>query len=300
MKHIIILLIGLFFALSNIYSQAPNAFKYQAVVRDSDGNLITNQDVTFELFIRRGGETGSIEFSETHTVTTNEYGLISFNIGEGSIATGNIGSIDWGAAEYYIQMSIDPEGGTDYEILGISKLLSVPYALYAATSESLREDIRHDYVYAGGRTLINNWNGTLTTGEVVDLACAYTNRLIGSPNISNPDTNEYKLFYYISATFSNNNGTDPFLTLNDLQLIDCRSWSNPTYRQCRHSPYFYSWEQFPEQGACDYTNSGLTLRIENTSETNTTVYLYDVSIHYVFIRNGVEYPQIDGLPGYPD
>jgi hypothetical protein len=300
MKHITLVLIGLYFMICTLFSQAPNAFKYQAVVHDADGNLITNQEVTFELFIRRGGETGSIMFSETHTVTTNEYGLISFNIGEGTVATGSIGAIDWGTDEHYIQMSMDPDGGTNYQILGISKLLSVPYALYANTSEQLREDIRHDYVYAGGSTLVNNWNGTLTAGQSVDLACAYNSSLLGVPNISNPDTNEYKLFYYLSATVTNNNGTDPYITLNDLQLINCRSWSNPTYRICKKSPYFYSWEQFPEQGACGYTNPGLTIRIENTSETSTNVYLYNISVHYVFIRNGVDYPKIDGLPGYPD
>ncbi|GAG52677.1 unnamed protein product, partial [marine sediment metagenome] len=71
---------------------------------------------------------------EDFTPTTNEFGLINLNIGEGTVVSGNFTTIDWSADTYFIKIEMDITGGTTYEEYGISQLLSVPYALHAKTA----------------------------------------------------------------------------------------------------------------------------------------------------------------------
>ena len=66
--------------------------------------------------------------------TTNENGVVTLEIGDGTVVTGNLDTIDWKKGPYFLKTEIDPAGGTNYTITGTSQLLSVPYALYAETT----------------------------------------------------------------------------------------------------------------------------------------------------------------------
>jgi hypothetical protein len=68
---------------------------------------------------------------ETHTATTNTNGLVNLQLGGGSVVSGSFSSIDWGNGPYFIKTEADPTGGSSYNIVGTTQLLSVPYALYA-------------------------------------------------------------------------------------------------------------------------------------------------------------------------
>lgn len=133
MKNIslIILLISVSFC---VYAQPPLGFNYQAVVRDSDGNLINNQEVSYEITILANSASGSIVYVETHLDTTNNYGLSNLIIGHGTATTGNFSSINWGLTEYFMRIAIDIEGGSSFLDMGTVQLLSVPYALHTHTS----------------------------------------------------------------------------------------------------------------------------------------------------------------------
>ena len=116
------------------FAQAPQSFKYQAVARDQNGNLITNKKILIEIRIRKGTESGIIKYMESDTSTTNGFGLFTVNIGAGTIETGDFSLIKWGEDKYFLTIGIDKNGGSNYQIMGTSQLLSVPYALYAANS----------------------------------------------------------------------------------------------------------------------------------------------------------------------
>ncbi len=73
-------------------------------------------------------------YNESHTVTTNGFGLFNLKIGNGTPVAGNFSSVDWSNGPYFLEIGIDVTGGTDYVTMGTSQLLSVPYALYAETS----------------------------------------------------------------------------------------------------------------------------------------------------------------------
>lgn len=110
---------------------APQKFNYQAVARNSTGTTIINQAISVKVDIVDSNQT-TILYTEIHNTTTNQFGLFSLQIGAGFAITGTFSSINWGAREKYIRTSADLTGGTNYQLLGMSQLLSVPYALYAA------------------------------------------------------------------------------------------------------------------------------------------------------------------------
>jgi hypothetical protein len=70
------------------------------------------------------------------TPTSNANGLVSLEIGGGTVVSGNMATINWANGPYFIKTETDPTGGSSYTITGTSQLLSAPYALYAKTSGS--------------------------------------------------------------------------------------------------------------------------------------------------------------------
>jgi hypothetical protein len=84
-----ILIIGLIYLMQNLFAQVPNGFSYQAAVRNNSGNLVTNQIVKFQLSILSNSETGTVVYSETHSVTTNAFGMANLKAGMGTPVSGN-------------------------------------------------------------------------------------------------------------------------------------------------------------------------------------------------------------------
>ncbi len=136
MKRIILSLISLFTCFLFALSQSPQAFKYQAVARDGSGNILANQSVSVKISILQGTPTGSIAYSETHNVSTDPHGLINLDIGKGTPVSGTFSGINWGNDAFFMKIEMDPAGGTSYQALGTSQMLSVPYALHATTVET--------------------------------------------------------------------------------------------------------------------------------------------------------------------
>jgi hypothetical protein len=113
------------------FAQAPNNFKYQSVVRNNTGSIISNQNVSFKISILHNTITGNSVYSEIQNATTNQFGLANLNVGTGNIVSGNINSINWADSTYFIKIEMDATGGSNYIHMGTSQLLSVPYSLYA-------------------------------------------------------------------------------------------------------------------------------------------------------------------------
>ena len=130
MKKIYSILAGLLLTAS-VWAQAPQKMSYQAVIRNSSNALITSTPVGMKISILQGSPTGTAVYVETQTPSTNANGLVSLEIGTGTIVTGTFAGINWAAGPYFIKTETDPTGGTSYTIVGTSQLMSVPYALFA-------------------------------------------------------------------------------------------------------------------------------------------------------------------------
>ncbi len=135
MKHILSIIASLILTLT-VFAQAPEKMSYQAVVRDASNNLVSSAEVGMQISILQGSASGSAVYVETQTPTSNANGLVSIEIGGGTVVSGNFANVDWANGPYFIKTETDPAGGTNYTITGTSQLLSVPYALYAKTSGS--------------------------------------------------------------------------------------------------------------------------------------------------------------------
>ena len=133
MKRIFITLTLFFSMLMAAFAQAPQKFTYQAVVRNESNTLVRGV-VGVRISILQGGVTGDVVYMESHTTTTNANGLMTLQVGGGTVLSGDFATIDWANGPYFLKTETDPNGGTNYTIEGTQQLLSVPYALYAATS----------------------------------------------------------------------------------------------------------------------------------------------------------------------
>lgn len=168
MKKLYTFLAMFIFSVS-IFAQSPEKMSYQAVIRNVSDALVVSSPVGMQISILQGSASGTAVYVETQTPTTNANGLISIEVGNGTVVSGNFTTIDWSTGTYYISTDIDPTGGTAYTISGASQLLSVPYALFAKNSAGV----------AGSQwtTNGNNINNT-NTGSVV----------VG-PNVTNSNLN---------------------------------------------------------------------------------------------------------------
>ena len=133
MKKILLSIFTIAAMALTTFGQAPEGFKYQAVVRDAGNAIITNQAVGIQLTIQQGSAGGTAVYTETFAPITNAYGLLNLEIGTGT-TTDDFTTIDWSNGTYFIETAIDATGGTNYSVMGTSQLMSVPYALYAKTS----------------------------------------------------------------------------------------------------------------------------------------------------------------------
>lgn len=127
--------------ISQSFGQVPQAFKYQAVVRDTSGSLLINRSIPMLVAIM---DDSTVLYQETHHPATNAYGLIGLEIGNGSPVSGTFAAIDWAAGNRFIQLESDMDGDGVFVLLSNAQLLAVPYALHAgnaATGDNLGNHI---------------------------------------------------------------------------------------------------------------------------------------------------------------
>lgn len=135
-------------------AQAPQRMSYQAVIRNTEGTLLTSSAIGVKVSLLQGSEAGTAVYEETFSGTTNENGLLTLELGGGTPVSGSFAAINWSTGIYYVKTETDPTGGTNYSITAVGQLLSVPYAFYASNSS------------VQGKTTI------ILTGDVTDAEAA--------------------------------------------------------------------------------------------------------------------------------
>src|SRR3989339_1273036 len=140
MKKFTLTLFVIFFGIISIFAQAPQTFKYQAVARDNLGKIIVTQIVGLRISILKDSPLGATMYMETHSRGTNEFGIVTLNVGGGTIVTGSFNTINWSNGEYFIKTELDIAGTGNYEFIGTTQLLSVPFALYANEAGKAKND----------------------------------------------------------------------------------------------------------------------------------------------------------------
>ncbi len=134
---------------ATLWAQIPGKMSYQAVIRNTNDTLITNTNIGMQISILQGATSGTAVYAETQTPLTNANGLISIEIGAGTVINGDFATIDWANGPYFIKTETDLNGGANYTITGTNQLLSVPYALHAKTTSGLNSYSVGDFAHGG-------------------------------------------------------------------------------------------------------------------------------------------------------
>ncbi|MBW0162188.1 MAG: hypothetical protein HYI21_10825 [Sediminibacterium sp. Gen4] len=139
-----VLILSLLASLTGI-SQAPAGFPFQSIIKDNNGVLAKSTDAYVKCRIIRSLPTGSVSYEEVHQVRTNDDGIFSIIIGQGTRISGEMSlyAIDWGKDLFYLNLKTVIPSNTsikwfdpslNYTDIGTTQLWSVPYALYAGNS----------------------------------------------------------------------------------------------------------------------------------------------------------------------
>ena len=144
------------------YAQAPEGVGYQGVATDANGIELVNQAISIRASVLSGSATGTIEWQETHTTTTDTFGLFTLTIGQGTNTTNgaqtSFGDISWGTSTHFLKIEMDVNGGSNYSFMGTNQMMSVPYALYAksAGNNIWQQDSLNNISYSGGNVTIGS------------------------------------------------------------------------------------------------------------------------------------------------
>ena len=120
------------------FAQSSDGFSYSAIVRDAQGAILPNTTVGIEVTVLADSTSGSAVYSETHNAVTDDYGVVSVIVGNGTVQSGSLLGIDWGASNHYLEVGIDLSGGSNYAVLSTTQIMSVPYALHARKADTAK------------------------------------------------------------------------------------------------------------------------------------------------------------------
>ncbi len=121
-----------------------NGIYYQAVALDDEAKEIVGMDIVAKPLFEREigvrftitkGLDGTAQWEETHTVTTDQYGLFGLVIGQGE-STGvasytKLLDIPWIDADQFLKVEISTNNNGTYKLVSNQGFMTVPYAFYA-------------------------------------------------------------------------------------------------------------------------------------------------------------------------
>jgi len=129
------LFFGLLLMAATTFAQAPAGINYQTLVRDADGSVLPNTELSIRLSIHSLAPDGELVYSEIHNLTTNAMGLVNLIIGEGETQTGDFAAINWGVQAHFLETALDIEGNGNFQVMGSTQFLSVPYSMFSNAAQ---------------------------------------------------------------------------------------------------------------------------------------------------------------------
>ena len=148
MKNLLALcLLAIAISAVNAQNVPPQAIAFQGVAIDPNGypvpsmdefgNPLRNEPIRVRFSIQDSdGNSSTVHYSEEHAIVTDQYGRFALEIGRGNSVNANqFEDINWGLGKKYLKVEVDLSGtGAEYVTSSIQEMLSVPFALYAASA----------------------------------------------------------------------------------------------------------------------------------------------------------------------
>lgn len=148
-----------------VRAQAPQSFRYQAVLRDAGGQPVSQQNVILEISFNNPS---GVFYIEEHSAVTSNNGMVALSLGSGSPVQGDFALADWKNGNISIHIEMSTDGGSTFTAMGDQVLESVPYALYADEAGYYEEsDPLYSASPASGITTndMNHWNDAYSWGD---------------------------------------------------------------------------------------------------------------------------------------
>ena len=172
---------------------AQDGINYQGAATDANGDELANQNISIRASVLSVTASGNLEWEETHSATTDQFGLFNIVIGQGTNTTNGATSLfddmDWGSADHFLKIEVDATGGTNYSMIGTTQMMAVPYALYAKTAGSVVTNhfyqvFSYSALYTGSSSSTDLVDSlTINTGGLVFIQGEiYANAPVGSCN----------------------------------------------------------------------------------------------------------------------
>ncbi|MCF8300124.1 MAG: fibrobacter succinogenes major paralogous domain-containing protein [Haliscomenobacter sp.] len=224
----------LFFSTISIigFGQAPDLISYQAIIRNSNNELVSNVSVGTRISILRGSAADVLLYQEEHSVKTNLNGLIYLNIGSGAPLVGTMSGIDWSKGPFYVKSETDPTGGKNYTLVVVSQLLSVPFSIYAKSAEKVTGPLTE---------LDPLFNASISKG-ITAVDTAYWNKKLSSFMESDPLFNASVAKGITAAdTALWNSESDPLFSVsisNGITAVDTAYWNKKLSSFTESDPLF--------------------------------------------------------------
>ena len=157
MRKILLTIASVLFCVITFAQNVPQGINYQAVARDANGDVLMNQALTIQFSVISDITTSAVSWQETHTVTTNDYGLFTAIIGQGTSTSGGSSAtfdvVDWASSTHFLKVEMN---GVD---MGTTQLMSVPYSLHTKTADNIDPTDELQTLSISGDTLfISNGN----------------------------------------------------------------------------------------------------------------------------------------------
>lgn len=235
-------------------AQCPQGISYQAIIRDGNGQLVIDSPVSMRFIIHENEATGTVEYDETHTTTTNSVGLVNLFIGAGTPAATTFDAIDWSNTTKYLEVQLDL--GDGYTSLGTQQMMSVPFALYACSGvgEQGPQGVQGEPGTSVETVVLENNHVivTLTDGTVIDAGAIAI--LAGCTDNTacnyDPNANFYNgLCSYVGGACNDSDEN----TINDYYTADCVCEGTPTTTGCTNpAACNYDASAFIDDGSCAY------------------------------------------------
>ncbi len=137
MKSIFTLLLA---ALAFVATAQPQKIHYQGVAVGANGKPIKNSTVGLRLSVLDSLPTGNTIYTETQAAITDAAGQFSIYLGGGTATVGTFANLPWANGnDKFLKVEMDAQGGSNYQFMGTTQLVSVPYAMAAGTANVIEE-----------------------------------------------------------------------------------------------------------------------------------------------------------------
>lgn len=134
---------------ATLFAQVPLALEFQGIARDAGGDPLPSQSIQLRLGIISGSPVGPLVYQETQSTVTSPLGLFGVQVGNGNLVLGTFADVAWGTASHFLNVELDPSGGSNYQLIGTTHLLSVPYALVAGSTPCYTVSMMGDTLHEG-------------------------------------------------------------------------------------------------------------------------------------------------------